>query len=193
MKAKLITLLLAAFVAVGPAWAQKHWALKTNLVHDAAASVNLALEYSFSPHWSVELSASANMWDLPGGFSLKHALAQPELRYWFCDRFSGWFIDAHAIGGWTPGIGGFWDFSQYYSKFPNLKTFMLKDAIMMGGGIGFGYDYVLSRHWNLELELGIGYLYVRGDEYDNDVLLLKGSQFDYIGPTRLGITFCYLF
>ena len=178
---------------VGNLGAQNHWALKTNLLHDATLSPNLALEWAFSQHLSVEVSVSANMWDIPDGAKLKHLIAQPEFRWWPCDRFSGWFLDVHAIGGYLPSVGGFWDFSQYYEKFPNLKTFQLRDAIVLGGGIGFGYDFVISRHWNLELEAGLGYIFTRGDEYTMDVLVLKGSKFDYIGPTRLAVTFCYLF
>jgi len=193
MKARILTLIIAAFAGIGSLGAQNRWALKTNLLHDATASVNLALEYGFSPHWSAEVSASVNMWDLPDQLRLKHAIVQPELRYWLCDRFGGWFFDAHVIGGYTPGVGGFWDFSQYYHKFPNLKTFLLKDAIILGIGGGVGYDVVLSRHWNLEFELGLGYMYVRGDEFWNDTLVLKASEFDYLGPTRLGLTISYIF
>ena len=193
MKARIITLIIAAFVGVGTLGAQNRWALKTNVLHDATASVNLALEWGFAPHWSVEASGSLNWWDLPDGLSLRHAIAQPELRYWFCDRFSGWFVNAHAIGGYAPKVGGLWDFSQYYEKFPNLKNFYLQKAIVLGGGVGFGYDFIISRHWNLELEMGLGYMFVKGDEYSDGVLILQGSKFDYIGPTRLAVTFSYLF
>lgn len=173
--------------------AQSHWALKTNLLHDATASVNLGVEWAFARHFSIEVSGSVNMWDLPQGVKLKHVLAQPEFRWWPCDRFCGWFLGVHALGGYLPSVGGFWDFSKYYKKLPNLKTFELRNAIVMGGGICFGYDFVLSRHWNLELEMGLGYFYTRGDEYTSDVLILKGSKFDYIGPTTMAVTFCYLF
>lgn len=192
MKAKLSAILIAALISVGTLGAQNRWALKTNVLHDATMSVNMAVEWGFAPHWSAEVSGSVNWWQ-PAEMSLQHALVQPELRYWFCDRFSGWFVNAHAIGGYTPKFGGFWDFSQYYEKFPNLKTYYLQDAIIVGGGVGFGYDFIISRHWNLELELGLGYMYVKGDEYSEGVRILQGSQFDYIGPTRLAITFSYLF
>ncbi len=161
MKARIITLIIAAFVGIGSLGAQNRWALKTNLLHDATASVNLAVEWGFAPHWSAEVSGSLNKWQLPEGLSLKHAIVQPELRYWFC--------------------------------FPNLKTFYLQKAWMMGGGLGFGYDFILTRHLNLELEMGLGYMYVTGDEYSDGVLILQGSKFDYLGPTRLAVTISYLF
>ncbi|MBR5404301.1 MAG: DUF3575 domain-containing protein [Bacteroidales bacterium] len=192
MKARIIAILIAALISVGTLGAQNRWALKTNVLHDATMSVNLAVEWGFAPHWSAEVSGSVNWWQ-PAEMSLQHVLVQPELRYWFCDRFSGWFVDAHAIGGYTPSVGGFWDFSQYYEKFPNLKTFYLQNAKMLGGGVGFGYDFIISRHWNLELEMGLGYMFVKGDEYSDGVRILQGSKFDYVGPTRLAVTFSYLF
>ncbi len=185
--------MIAAVFAVGSLAAQNHWAIKTNAVHEATGGVNVAAEYAFAPKWSMELSGSVNMWDLPDGFRLKHAIVQPAVRYWLCDRFNGWFFGAHLTGGIAPEVGGLWDFSKYYSKFPNLKKFMMKDAFMMGAGVSTGYAFILGRHWNLELEFGLGYTYIRGDEYSDNVLLLKGSQFDYIGPTRLGITIGFLF
>ncbi|MBO4635073.1 MAG: DUF3575 domain-containing protein [Bacteroidales bacterium] len=191
MKARITTLLIACVLAVGSLGAQNRWALKTNILHDATASVNLALEYSFSPHWSIELSGSGNYWAL-GEVNLKHLIVQPELRYWLCDRFNGWFLNAHAIGGYIPAFGGFWDFSQYYSRFPNLRTFFLRHAIVIGGGVGVGYDIILGRHWNLELEMGLGYMYVKGGEYFNQ-RFLQESVFDYVGPTRVGVTIVYLF
>lgn len=192
MKAKISAILIAALISVGTLGAQNRWALKTNILHDETLSVNLAVEWGFAPHWSAEVSGSVNWWQ-PGELSLQHVILQPELRYWFCDRFSGWFVNAHAIGGYTPKVGGLWDFSQYYEKFPNLKTFYLQNAKMLGGGLGFGYDFIISRHWNLELEMGLGYMFVKGDEYSDGVRILQGSKFDYIGPTRLAITFAYLF
>lgn len=64
---------------------------------------------------------------------------------------------------------------------------------MLGLGIGGGYDFILNRHWNLELEAGLGYIYTIGDEYDGTTLLLKGSEFDYVGPTKLAVSIVYLF
>lgn len=193
MRARTIALIIATLIT-GTLGAQNRWALKSNLLHDATASVNLSLEYSPFAHWSAELSGSVNMWDLPRGLKLKHAIVQPELKYWLCDRFNGWFFDVHAFGGYIPIIGGLpLDFSKYYHKFPNLSSFNMRNGILVGGGVGFGYDVILGRHWNLELEMGVGYMFLRGNEYSDDVLILKNSKFDYIGPTKLGVTICYLF
>lgn len=175
--------------------AQNTWALKTNVLHDATLSLNLAGEYAFAPQWSAELGASVNAWRSWGGSRLQHALLQPEIKYWTCERYNGWFISGNALGGWAA-LGNFWDFSKVTPRSPDLRNYLLKDALVLGIGVGGGYDFILSRHWNLEVEGAVGYMYVRGDEYDDvnpPELLLKGSEFDYIGPTKLAVSIVYLF
>ena len=194
----------ALLLAAAPAGAQNKFALKTNLLHDATASVNLAAEYAFAPKMSIELSGSYNGWVVKD-IRLQHMLVQPELKFWFCERFNGAFLDVHALAG-TATLGSFYDFSQHYRKFPNLQTFLLKDALVLGFGGGIGYDWILSRHWNVEVELGLGYMFTKGDEYvlstaadgshylpDDAIPVLEGSIFDYLGPTKLALSVVYLF
>lgn len=173
--------------------AQNTWAVKTNVLHDVSTlSLNVAGEYAFRPQWSAELGTSVNFWGSWGGSRLDHVLLEPEIKYWFCEKFSGWFVDAHGIGGYA-NVGNFWDFSTIGPRFPDLRNYQLRDAFMLGLGIGGGYDFILNRHWNLELEAGLGYIYTIGNEYDGTTLLLKGSEFDYVGPTKLAVSIVYLF
>ena len=204
MRRKFLCILVLLLAGTVGSRAQTSWALKTNLLHDATASVNLALEYAFAPKWSVELSGSYNGWNV-ADMRWRHWIVQPEARYWFCERFSGGFVAAHVLGGQAT-LGSFWDFSQYGPKFPNLKTFLLNNALVLGVGAGIGYDLVLGRHWNVEFELGVGYMYVTGDEYElvkaadgthylpaGAQPVLAGSIFDYLGPTKLAVSIVYLF
>ncbi len=191
-------------VSLGSASAQEKFAVKTNLLHDATLSIDLGVEYGFAPKWSAELSGSFNRWKT-GRMWLNHWLVEPEVRFWTCRRFAGTFFSVYALGGQAT-LGGFWDFSQYYNKFPNLENFMLKDALVLSGGIGVGHAFILGRHWNLEVELGFGYMYAKGDEYsleknaegkyylpDYAVPVLEGSIFDYLGPNKLALSLVYLF
>jgi hypothetical protein len=54
---------------------------------------------------------------------------------------------------------------------------------------------VLSRHFNLEFELGVGYAYLEYDKYDwkTDKLLSKHDNHDYFGITKLNIGLSYIF
>ena len=191
---KKLILLIALLLPLGLS-AQNTWAVKTNVLHDLSTlSLNVAGEYAFKPQWSAELSVSVNSWGSWGGSKLDHVLLQPEVKYWFCEKFSGWFVEAHAMAGGAT-VGKFWDFSKIGPRCPDLRNYELRDALLLGLGVGGGYDFILNRHWNLELEAGLGYMYVMGDEYDGETpeLLLKGSEFDYIGPTKLAVSIVYLF
>lgn len=186
---------LLTLMAVQETEAQNTFALKTNLLHDATASMNLAGEYAFAPKWSVQLEGSLRLWDAYG-FTLDHYIVRPEARYWFCERFNGFFASAYVLGG-KATVGHFYDFSKIYRRFPNLDYFLLKDATLLSGGVGVGYDLILSRHWNVEFAGSLGYMFVKGDEYDyydqDAGPLLTGSIFDYVGPTALSVSIVYLF
>ena len=91
-------LLLLMSICCGNIKAQ-NFALKTNIVYDATATVNIGAEIGLAPKWTFDLSGNYNPWEMPNGMLWKHAMIQPEFRYWFCDRFSRHFLGFHGIGG----------------------------------------------------------------------------------------------
>ena len=184
----LLALLLMSAASLG---AQNKVAVKTNLVHDATLSPNLALEFALAPKWTLDLSAAVNLWD-SYGHTYNHIIGQPEVRFWTCERFNGFFIGVHAIGGKVT-LGNLYNYKWINSKCPNLRETTIKDALTLGGGISCGYDLILGRHWNLELELGAGYAYVAGKELKGDKLISEKTIYDYVGPTKLAINLVYLF
>ncbi|MBR6346863.1 MAG: DUF3575 domain-containing protein [Bacteroidales bacterium] len=205
MKIKNILIVAALLMSAGVAKAQQHVAIKTNILHDATLSPNIAVEYAFLPKWSFELPFSYNQWPGVKDMIYKHAIFQPAVRYWFCERFNGWFVGIHGIGGMATLSNGP-DFSQYYHKFPNLNNYKLEKALVLGGGVSFGYDVSLARHWNLEFELGLGYIYANGDLYEmvdngagrkvpqkNALPVVKEAEFDYVGPTKASVAIVYIF
>ncbi len=156
-KLLLITLvLLGSLTAVN---AQKV-AIKNNLLYDAAATPNLALEFGLGKKTTFELGAGLNWFNFSDNKKFKHLLLQPELRWWTCDVFNGHFFGVHAhgaqfnVGGWDIPIG-------------RLDTF--KDSryqgYLYGGGISYGYQWVLNPRWNLELSAGGGYARIHYDEF----------------------------
>ena len=93
---------LIAIVALLSSWtvanAQHEVAVKTNLLYDATATINLGAEIPLAQKWSFDLSANFNGWSI-NDHLWKHWLLQPEARYWLCDRFSGHFFAMHLLGG----------------------------------------------------------------------------------------------
>ena len=183
----LLAMLLISAASLG---AQNKVAIKTNLVHDATLSPNLALEFGLAPKWTLDLSAAVNLWD-SYGHTYKHIIGQPELRFWTCEKFNGFFIGLHGIGGKVLDAGNLYNYKWINKKCPNLRESSIKDAMVLGAGLSCGYDVILARHWNLEFELGAGYVYASGKEVKADKT--GKTIIDYVGPTKLAINLVYLF
>ena len=66
----------------------------------------------------------------------------------------------------------------------------------VGAGVAYGYAWILSRHWNLEAEIGFGYSYTRYDRFPCAVCgtkLESDKPQHYVGPTKIAINLVYLF
>lgn len=164
--------------------------IKTNVLYDATGSISLGLETALAPRWTLDLSTSYNAWEVVKDRKWRHLAIQPEARYWFCDRFNGHFIGIHAqwakfnIGQVTMPFG-LWKATRNH-RF---------EGDLWGGGIGYGYQWLLGRHWNLEAELGIGYSRVIFDEYPCTSCgkRIRSDKKNYFGPTKASLSLIYLF
>lgn len=169
--------------------------IKTNLVDDALLNINLGVEIGLAPKWTIDVPASFNDWTLDEGKRWKHWWVQPGARYWFCDRFGGHFIGIHAHGG-QFNVGGFDGKINFLgTNFQNLKDHRYQ-GWFIGGGVSYGYAWVLGKHWNLEAEIGIGYAYSRYDRYRCAGCGKKDEEnrpHNYYGITKAALNFVYLF
>lgn len=193
MKLKfLIPLFLGLLISVG-AKAQDV-AIKTNLLYDATATVNLGVEVGVAPKWTLDLSGNLNAWNVNEDKRWKHWLVQPEARYWFCDRFSRHFLGFHALGG-QYNIGGFQNNIKFlgtdFSKLSNNRF----QGWGVGAGVAYGYAMILGKHWNLEFEVGVGYIYSAYDIFECTGCGRRVGQDNnhYVGLTKAAINLVYLF
>lgn len=197
----LLCMVLVSVLATNEANAQK-FALKTNLIYDATATVNLGFEVPMHRNWSFDLAGNYNGWKFSDNKQWKHWLAQPEFRYWFCDKMMGHFIGFHALGGqynignvadkfWQFGTGGF----LKDERFTDLADYRY-EGWMAGAGIAYGYSWVLGKHWNLEFEIGVGYVYSRYDKFKCEKCGEKvesDKEHHYVGPTKTALNLVYVF
>ena len=87
--------------------------LKNNLVYDALLTPNLSVEFSLGKKWTLDTQIGMNFFfyendATANGYKTKkwsHWLVQPEIRYWTCETFNGWFLGLHAHGG-QMNVGG---------------------------------------------------------------------------------------
>ena len=172
----------------------QEWAIKTNVLYDATATINLGVEIGLAPKWTLDISGNLNAWSKDEQTRWKHWLVQPEARYWFCDRFSRHFIGAHAIGG-AFNLGGI----NNHLSFLGTDFSVLKEkryqGYAYGGGIAYGFAFMLSEHINLELEAGFGYMYLDYDIYEcgNCGRRIDEGTHHYVGPTKAAINLVFLF
>ena len=188
----IIIFFIASLSGIG-ASAQK-WALKSNLLYDATATINAGAEVALAPRWSLDVSANLNAWTFSEGKRWKHWLVQPEARYWICDRFAGHFFGAHLLGG-QYNIGNI-DLPDFLgNNFSNLKKYRYQ-GWFVGAGLAYGYTWILSRPWSAEAEIGFGWAYTRYDKYrcaNCGRKVADNLPHHYVGPTKAALNIVYVF
>ena len=191
MKRLLSILLLCCSISAGA----QDWAVKTNLFYDALTTVNLGFETRLYPKWTLDVSANYNPWSFSENKKWKQLSLQPEARYWFCEAFNGHFLGAHLLGG-IYNIGNLnSDFTFLGTDFSKLQDYRF-EGWMLGAGIAYGYQWLLSKHWSIEAEIGIGYVYSRYDKYECPTcgdLLEDNQSHNYFGLTKAAINLIYVF
>lgn len=185
--------LLAMFLCWTPAQSQEV-AIKTNVLYDATATINLGVEVQVAPRWSLDLSGNLNAWTLPDEKRWKHWFLQPEARYWICEAFSGHFFALHALGG-QFNVGHL----SFARDILGIHFSELKDhryqGWFTGVGVGYGYSWILSKHWNIEAEIGLGWLYGHYDVYNcgNPDKKVGKSHKNLFSPTKAAVNIEYVF
>lgn len=169
--------------------------VKTNLLYDITATANLGIEFKVAPKWTVDILGNLNAWTFSDNKKWKHWVLQPEARYWLCERFNGHFVGAHLVGG-IYNMGN-WntDFTFLGTDFGQLKEHRY-EGWLVGAGIAYGYHWMLGRHWSVEAEIGIGYVYTQADKYECPRCgeqLENNKPHHYVGPTKAAVNLIYVF
>lgn len=171
------SLLVAGLVLSGEAAAQ-HVALKTNLLHAATVTPNLAIEIGLGQKTSLDLYGGYNGFDFNDNKKWRHFIVQPEIRFWLCERFNGGFFGVHLHGG-QFNVGGL-------GPFTTIKNHRYQGHFY-GGGVSYGHQWMWGKRWGLELELGVGYARMKYDRYGCNECSPKEktAHYNYFGPTKV--------
>lgn len=169
--------------------------IKTNLVWDALSTISVGAEYGFAPKWSIDLSGNYNNWTRSHGRRWKHWFIQPEARYWLCEKIQGHFFGAHVHGGKfniSNLDNGINFLGTDFSKLSNERY----QGWFTGLGLGYGYSWILGKHWNFEAEIGFGYSYSRYDRYPCawcGEKIESDKTHHYVGITKAALNLIYVF
>jgi len=168
----------------------QHFALKNNLIYDATLTPNLSMEITMAKRITLDIGAGYNPFEFSKDRHFKHWLVQPELRFWFCEKFNGTFWGIHAHGG-EYNVS---KIDLPFDIFPNLKDNRY-EGYFYGGGLSIGHQWVLGKHWNLEASIGGGYARIHYDKYPCAECGDKSDSgiHNYFGVTRATLSIVYIF
>lgn len=182
---KKVILLLLCICGIPLGLSAQKMAVKTNLLYDATSTINIGAEFKVGARKTLELPFNYNPWTFSDQKKFKHLLFQPELRWWLCEPFTGHFWGVHAHGGiFNVGNVGPLDITKDYRH----------EGWLVGGGVSYGYSFILGKRWSLEATVGVGYAYIDYERYECEKCgdKLKDGGYHYFGPTKLGLTLVFM-
>lgn len=169
-------------------------AVKTNLVSDAMLCPSVGIETGVGGSLSIDVSGSLSFWNSWDDMKYRHWFVQPELRYWPCQTFSGSFFGVHLLGG-QFNIGDIRNSISFLGTDFSALSDRRYQGWAAGTGLSYGYALPLGLHWNLEGEIGAGYVYADYEEFECAACGRKvgDGTHNYFGPTRAAVKLVYLF
>lgn len=165
--------------------------IKTNLLYGGMMQTpNVGIEWGISPRLTLDLWGAYNPFPLSknghgsDNRKMKHWLVQPELRYWLCESFNGHFFGVHTFYG-QYNIGGI--------RYLGLSDYR-RQGNVVGAGLSYGYQWLLSTRWSLEATLGVGYVHLNYDIYPCKECgkRIRKENRDYLAPTRVAVSIIYV-
>ena len=178
--------------SVTPVWGQdirsadSPVGIKSNLLYDATATMNLGAEFRLGPRTSLDVPLSWNPWQFSNNRKWKHVLVQPEFRLWTKETFSGHFFGLHAHYAYY-NVG---NLPKPFSENMRQNRY---EGWLAGAGVSYGYRWSFNSNWGMEATVGVGYAYLSYDKYDCHKCgeRLASKTKNYFGPTKIGVSLVY--
>lgn len=173
------------------------FAIKTNLLFDAALAPNVELEVPLGKRWSVMGEYTFPWWlDRDDDWCYQMLQVGLEGRYWLGNRehlkngrkrniLTGWFVGAYVGGG--------------YYDFQPSRSYGYQGEFYIAAGVSGGYALRLNRSFNMEFSLGVGGLTTHYRKYEvargsqgNELIRQHDGQLLWIGPTKAKVSLVWL-
>ena len=170
-----------------------YFALKNNLLYDAALLPNLGIEVYLGAQWSLAVNGNLSWWTFNEPIEKKwfHRIQTvgAELRYWFDSPFP---LHGQAIGFY--GKTGNYDLRLFPSN-ENSKGWLSNRS--WSTGFSYAYSVPISCYFNIEFAFSVGYIGGKYYPYNYCVedqwwAQQEEKERNYFGPTQAGISLVWL-
>ena len=189
----LLTVILLLIVAI--AGSTHNISLGTNLLYWTTATPNVSVDVEIASHWSISSAIGYNAINflnyttdegVETNPKLHHYLGMAECKYWLHESHRGLYVGLHIFGG-EYNVGGL--------KWPAFLRDTRYEGSAYGAGLSVGHKWPLSRGWNIEASLGVGYLHLDYTRYDCGACgrRLYSRTRNLIAPTKAAVTISYTF
>ena len=171
-----------------------YFALKNNLVYDAALLPNISAEAYLGNQFSLVIEGNWSWWAFEkkskSGRFYRVQSVGAELRYWINSIYP---LHGHAVGVYA--MVGDYDI-RFFPKNEDSKGWLSYGS--WSAGLSYAYSVPITGRVNLEFSVAAGYL--GGKYYDYKYCIPherweRQGEFSgkYFGPTRVGVSLVWLF
>ena len=173
------TLLTMSLAAIGTTAHAQRIGLKTNVLYLATATPNFGLEFRLNRHITLDLDAAYNRLKV-SDLNSRGEMGNVEMRYWFSAR---------------PQAGHFMGIIGTAANYNILLNDTRHTGDAFGGGLTYGYCFVLGKRWSLETSIGAGALHLREKRYDEtkETAPETPNRRQWVfAPLKAGVTLVYI-
>ena len=174
---------------------KRYWAIKTNMLYDAALLPNIGVEVYLGKQWSVAANWMYGWWKKDRIHWYWRAYGGDiAVRKWLGRRAEEKPLQGHHLGVYAQVLT--YDFEAggrgYMGGEPGGTLF---DRANFAGGVEYGYALPIARRLNLDFTIGIGYMGGKYYEYkpiDDCYVWQATKQRHYFDPTKLEVSLVWL-
>lgn len=160
---------------------------KTNVLYDIVAVPNLGVEINLYDNWTIYGEVMYAGWRLPA----RHFYWDLFGAQYGAKKYFGSLADRRSFSGHHAGIYG--QAFAYDLQAGNIGQ--QTPVINFGVGLDYGYSFPIALGFNIDIEMGVGYLsgkyyeYAVTDEHNTWRGTVKRSWF---GPTKASVSLVWL-
>ena len=156
---------------------------------DDVIRLNAGIEIGTGKKTTFQLFGTLNPWKFSGDKKMRFWNVMPEYRWYTCQKFGGHFFGIHALGG-EYNIK---NIDMPFGILPKTLEGRHYEGWYVGGGLTYGYQWLLNKHLNFEGSIGLGYAYSPYKLYGRCEKCLDKDHRNYVGPTKAALSLIYVF